>query len=416
MQHVFVLTADRRPLDPCHPARVRKLLRQGRAAIYRRYPLTIILKDRAAESVTHAHRLKLDPGSKTTGLALVNEQGRVVWAAELSHKGDLVAEWMKARYALRHSRRDRHTRYRPARFLNRRRPRGWLTPCMRSRVGNILTWVERLGRFCPITALSLELAKFDTQKMVQPEIAGVEYQQGELAGYEMREYLLEKWGRRCAYCGAEDIPLQIEHIRPRSRGGSSRVGNLALACEPCNRAKGNLTAEEFGHPEVQAKAQRPLKDAAAINTTRWALYRRLAATGLPLEVGTGGRTKYNRVRLGLPKAHWIDAACVGQTGEDVRVDLALRPLSIKAMGRGNRQMCLTDKYGFPKAHRTGIKRFLGWQTGDLAQAVIPAGKYRGRHVGRITIRNRPSFMLDRIDVHSKHLMRLQRADGYGYTA
>ncbi len=413
MQHVFVLAIDKRPLDPCHPARARKLLRQGRAAIY--YPFTIILKDRtAAESITHAHRLKLDPGSKTTGLALVNEQGRVVWAAELTHKGGLVAERMKARHALRRSRRTRHTRYRPARFLNRRRPKGWLTPCMRSRVGNTLTWVERLGRFCPITSLSLELAKFDTQKMVQPETAGVEYQQGELAGYEVREYLLEKWGRRCAYCRAENVPLQIEHIRPRSRGGSSRVSNLALACEPCNRAKGNRTAEEFGYPEVQAKAQRPLKDAAAMNTTRWALYRRLAATGLSLEVGTGGHTKYNRGRLGLPKAHWIDAACVGQTGESVRVNLALRPLLIKAMGRGNRQMCLTDRYGFPKAHRTGIKRFLGWQTGDLAQAVIPTGKYRGRYVGRVTIRNQPKFMLNRMNVHPKHLMRLQRADGYGY--
>src|SRR5262249_46458060 len=90
-----------------------------------------------------------------------------------------------------------------------------------------------------------------------------------------------------------------------------KMSNLTLACESCNVAKGNRTAQEYGHAELQAKAKAPLKDAAASNATRWALYRRLVATGLPIEVGTGGRTKYNRTRQGLEKTHWLDAACVG---------------------------------------------------------------------------------------------------------
>lgn len=102
----------------------------------------------------------------------------------------------------------------------------------------VTTWVARLRRLCPITALSQELVKFDTQAMQHPEIAGMEYQQGELAGYEIREYLLEKWQRRCAYCQASKVPLQVEHILPKARGGSNRVSNLTLACEPCNQAKG----------------------------------------------------------------------------------------------------------------------------------------------------------------------------------
>ena len=109
---------------------------------------------------------------------------------------------------------------------------------MRSRIGNTLTWVARLRRACPVSAFSQELVKFDLQKIENPEISGVEYQQGTLAGYELREYLLEKWGRKCAYCGKEDAPLQIEHIHPKARGGSDRVSNLTLACEPCNRRKG----------------------------------------------------------------------------------------------------------------------------------------------------------------------------------
>ena len=139
---------------------------------------------------------------------------------------------------------------------------------------------------------------------------------------------LNKWHRRCAYCGAEATSLQVEHIVPRARGGSDRVANLALACEPCNQQKGTQTAEEFGHSAIQAQAECPLKDAAAVNQTRWALYRRLVATGLPVEVGTGGRTKFNRTRLGLPKAHWHDAACVGSSTPEVLDTREVRPLLI----------------------------------------------------------------------------------------
>src|SRR5512140_2426807 len=105
--------------------------------------------------------------------------------------------------------------------------------------------------------------------MENPEISGVEYQQGTLLGYEVREYLLEKFGRKCVYCGKQHVPLAIEHIIPKIRGGSSRISNLATACDPCNDDKGTKTAAEFGHSEVQALAKRPLKDAAAVNASRW---------------------------------------------------------------------------------------------------------------------------------------------------
>jgi 5-methylcytosine-specific restriction endonuclease McrA len=323
---------------------------------------------------------------------------------------------MTARRQLRRGRRGRKCRYRKPRFLNRAssRRKGRLPPSLQSRVENVATWVERLRRLCPVAGLSLELAKFDTQKMENPEISGVEYQQGELAGYTVREYLLEKWGRKCAYCGDENVPLEVEHIVPSSRGGSSRVSNLTIACRDCNQEKGNRTAKEYGYPEVAAQAKKPLKDAAVINSTRWAIYHRLAATGLSLEVGTGGRTKYNRMRLGLPKTHWTDAACVGESGADVHVPAGLTPLAIRAKGHGRRQRCGTNKYGFPIRHAPRAKTFQGWQTGDIAKAVIPRGKYAGVHVGRVAIRFRPSFRLNGIEVHPKYLTLLQRADGYEY--
>jgi hypothetical protein len=210
MSKVFVLDTHKRPLNPVHPGRARLLLTQGQAAVFRHYPFTIILKEEVQKPDIAPLRLKIDPGSKTTGLAIVNEAtGEVVWAAELTHRGTAIQARLEVRRALRRSRRHRKTRHRAPRFLNRRRPEAWLPPSLESRVSNVTTWVGRLRRLCPIAVLSMELAKFDTQVMQNPDIGGVQYQQGELAGYEVRAYLLQKWERTCAYCGATGVPLQV---------------------------------------------------------------------------------------------------------------------------------------------------------------------------------------------------------------
>src|SRR5260370_29904354 len=152
---VFVVDVEKRPLDPCHPARARRLLDQGKAAVWRRYPFTLMLKRAVPDAQPHPLRVKLDPGSRVSGLAVVNDAtGQVVWAGELTHRGQQVHAALLARRALRRGRRQRNTRYRPARFANRRRPAGWLPPSLESRVSNLLTWVARLRRFAPIGALS----------------------------------------------------------------------------------------------------------------------------------------------------------------------------------------------------------------------------------------------------------------------
>jgi hypothetical protein len=258
----------------------------------------------------------------------------------------------------------------------------------------------------------MELVKFDTQLLENPDISGVEYQQGTLYGYEVKEYLLEKFGRKCAYCGKTGVPLEVEHIIPKSRGGSDRISNLTLACTPCNQKKNNRTAEEFGHPEVMKQVKQPLKDAAAVNAIRWKLYERLKEFNQAIECSTGGRTKWNRKQNGLDKDHWIDAACVGDV-ETVDID-GVKPLQIKATGYGTRKMCQTDKYGFPIRHRTRSKTFMGFATGDLVKAIKPNGKGAGILMGRVTIRQRPSFTVSGINLHSKYCTRLQANDGYDY--
>jgi len=412
---VFVIDTNKQPLSLCRPSVARKLLRDGKAAVYRRFPFTLILK-RAVELTEPVPpiRVKVDPGSKTTGIALI-QADKVVFAAELEHRGQAIKDALEKRRAIRQGRRNRKTRYRKPRFQNRTRPAGWLAPSLKSRVDNLQTWLVRFVKFCNVQAISMELVRFDTQLMQDAEVSGVEYQQGELAGYEVREYLLEKYSRKCCYCGKTDTPLEIEHITPKSRGGSNRVSNLCLACRNCNQRKGNQTAAEFGFPNIQVQAKKPLKDVSAVNSVRWAIWRMFDTTGLPVEVGTGGRTKFNRVKQGYPKAHWIDAACVGQSGQAIKLRPEQKPLLIKAVGRGCRQMVNSDKYGFPRGKAKQAKRVHGFQTGDMVKVVMPTGKYKGVHQGKVNVRSNGNFKINGIDFSWKYCNRIHAQDGYAYS-
>jgi len=427
MSHVFVVDTDTQPLTPVHPGRARLLLKAGKAAVYRTYPFTIILKRRVEEPRPAPLRLKIDPGARTTGLALVDDaRGEVIWAAELTHRGETIKRALEQRRALRRARRTRRTRYRASRFDNRRRKVGWLPPSLLSRLANILTWVRRIRQRCHVAALSQELVRFDLQKLANPDIAGVDYQQGTLFGYELKEYLLEKWNRTCAYCGAQQVPLQVEHIQPKAAGGTNRASNLALACAACNTKKGTQALRAFlkDAPErlarVLAQVKAPLKDATVVNATRWELFRCLQETGLPLETGSGGRTKYNRSVRSLPKTHWLDAACVGASTPEQLSTERVVPLLITARGHGRRKMCNTDDLGFPTGHRKRQRRYHGFQTGDLVRAVVPEGFAAvGTHVGRVMVRATGSFALTtpqgRVEgVPHRFCHPIGRNDGYSY--
>jgi hypothetical protein len=273
--------------------------------------------------------------------------------------------------------------------------------------------------------METELVRFDTQKMLCRDISGVEYQQGELAGYEVREYLLEKWGRTCAYCKAKDTPLEIEHIQPKSKGGSNRVSNLTLACRPCNEKKGNREITQFlaKNPDLLARiltrAKKPLADAAAVNSTRWKLYESLKAIGLPVEAGSGGLTKYNRCRQNLPKSHWLDAANVGKETPEKLIVEVVQPLLITSYGHGTRQQCRTDKYGFPKRYCSRQKVHKGFRTGDIVKAVVTKGKKIGTYVGRVATRASGSFNIStknglRQGISHKYCQIVHGKDGYQY--
>ena len=428
---------------PCSEKRARTMLASGRARVHRRYPFSIRLVDRCVEDCTlQPMRLSLDPGSKTTGLAVARIERRVDdetgepgapvmhtrFLMELVHRGATIRKKLQQRAGCRRRRRSQNLRYRKPRFDNRTRPQGWLAPSIQHRIDTTVSWVRRLRHLAPITHLAQELVRFDMQAMQAAAegrtIEGVEYQRGTLAGYELGEYLLAKWDRTCAYCDATGVRLQKEHIVARSRGGSNRVSNLTLACRPCNQRKDTRDVREFlaGEParlkRILAQATAPLKDAAAVNSTRWALFTRLHAQGLPLETGSGGRTKFNRTRLGIPKTHALDAACVGDV-RDVR-NCAVPALQVTCTGRGSRSRTLLDAFGFPRGYLMREKSVNGFRTGDMVRATVPRGKKVGVYTGRVAVRASGSFNIQTAagvvqGIGHRHCTLLARGDGYAYS-
>ncbi len=426
MSRIFIVDAEHRPLMPCTPARARILLKRGQAAILRRAPFVLMLKESRPDALVRPMRVKLDPGSKTSGIAVVNDTtGEVLWAAELTHRSEAIRERLTSRRAARRSRRYRKTRCRQARWQNRRRSVGWLAPSLLSRIFHLLTWVARLSHWCPVGAISQELVRFDTAALQDPSLEGSAYGRGTLFECELREYVLTRWDHRCVYCQRTNIPLQLDHVIPRSKGGSDRPSNLVSACESCNQKKGDQELAIFlqDRPALLAQIQTQLKaslaDAAAINSTRWRLYEVLQATGLPVEVGTGGRTRWNRTRLGLAKSHWGDAAAVGaSTPQRLRLK-HVRPWLIEATGWQRRQMCLMDAHGFPRTRAKQQSRVKGFRTGDLVRAEVKSGSKAGSYEGRVAVRATGCFNITTDKgtiqgIHARWCRLLQQRDGYQY--
>ncbi|WP_327354186.1 RNA-guided endonuclease IscB [Streptomyces sp. NBC_01304] len=421
---MFVLDKNGHPLQPTSPARARKLLNKGRAVVHRHTPFVIRLKDRTLElSEVDGVELGIDPGSKHTGIAVfthVAGERRGRYAIQLDHRGTTIRKKLEQRAAYRRGRRTRNLRYRAPRFSNRTRPKGWLAPSLRHRVVTTLSWTSRLARWAPVRAAQVERVAFDTHALsADGPLEGAEYQHGTLHGMEVREYLLAKFGRACIYCGVTGVPLNIDHVHPRSKGGSDRVSNLVLACIPCNETKANRPVEEFAPhraADILKRAKAPLRDAAAVNSTRWVLWQALGDM-LPTHTASGGRTKWNRTRTHLPKTHTLDALAVGTL--DTITEIVTTVLVVGCTGRGTHTRTRPNQHGFPRLRMPRQKQFFGYQTGDLARAVVPIGKKAGTYTGRIAVRSTGRFNITTAHgtvqgIRHTRFRLLQRADGYAY--
>lgn len=307
---VYVLSQHGQPLMPTeNHAKVRALLKHGKAKVIQRCPFTIQL---LYESTTHTQKINLgiDAGSKTIGVSATTDS-KVLYESEVVLRNDIV-ELLSGRRALRNSRRSRKTRYRKPRFDNRKKPDGWLAPSIRQKIETHVTVVGNVMKILPVTKIIVETASFDIQKIKNTEIEGEGYQHGEqLDFWNVREYVLFRDGHTCQCCKgkSKDNILNVHHIESRKTGGNA-PNNLITLCETCHKAyhKGIITLPKEIHRGMR------FRDAAFMGIMRWAFYDRLKELYNPLGaevINTYGYiTKNTRIEHGLPKEHYVDARCI----------------------------------------------------------------------------------------------------------
>ena len=341
-----VLDQNGKPLMPTtRLGKVYRLLKTQKAHIVSYEPFTIQLDYQPDTHVIQPMTLGVDSGAIHSGYSVANEH-REYYNAEVIARND-ISNRLSDRRMYRRNRRYRKTRYRQPRFNNRKnKKKGWLPPSLEQKVAVQVNEINHIHRYFPIETIIVETAEFDIQKIKNPDISGIEYQQGTLQGYNIRNYLLEKHGRKCFYCGKTVSGFEVEHMLPKSRGGSNRIDNLTLSCHDCNEKKGTLTAEEFIKQTLPAKKaatklkqlpneKRLFKYMAHMNATRWALYDVIKERYPNVKMTYGYITKYNRIQAGLPKAHHIDAKCI--TGFATVPSMSQTVVKVK-MRRHNRQL------------------------------------------------------------------------------
>lgn len=304
---VYVLNQNGQPLMPAkNYAKVRVLLKQGKAKVVNKCPFTIQLLY-SSTNYTQKVTLGVDSGSKHIGVSATIKD-KVLFEADVELRNDIV-DLLSTRRELRRSRRNRKTRYRKPRFNNRRRKDGWLAPSVKQKIDSHLTMVSKVCKILPISNIVVEVASFDIQKIKNPTISGTDYQQGEqLDFWNVREYVLFRDGHICQCCKgkSKDKILNVHHIESR-KTGSDAPNNLITLCETCHKGyhKGTVKLPKTIHRGMS------FRDATFMGVMRWAFYNKLKKTYPNVSLTYGYITKNTRIENGLPKDHYIDARCIG---------------------------------------------------------------------------------------------------------
>ena len=418
---VFVIDKHKRPCNTISAAYARILLFTKQAVIYKRFPFTIRLRNDNAVLKDRGYTIRLDPGSRTTGVAITDDKESVVMLAELEHRGHVIKKNLDSRRAIRRFRRQRNTRYRPVRFLNRTRLQGWLAPSIRSRADNVINFVKKYKKLLNINKVMIENVSFDTAQMSSGNyLIGTDYQQGNLYNKNLKDFIFSKTKGRCSYCGEK--AEEIDHIVPRTKDGTNSTYNLTPACRSCNEKKSNLSLKEFGklmnRDYSHLEPKKLPKDAAIVQSARNYMVKEITKIVPDTTTHDAWLTKYNRDQLGLSKQHYYDALSVGEIPTKFNF-LTDKVLIISAKGRGSRQMCRMDSYGFPRTSAKASKTVKGFQTGDIVKAIVPTGSKQGEYLGRVAVRSRGYFDIKTKsslakDIGYKFCRLLQRNDGYSY--
>ena len=291
---------------PTTPQKARKLLKQNKAKIINYKPFTIQLLYVTGEAKQPIN-LGVDLGAKHIGVAITSKNN-VLAKGEIELRQD-VKSLLETKKIYRSSRRNRKTRYRPARFLNRvsSKKKGWLPPSILSRIDNAFIWIDKFTNLLPNPKVSIEVGKFDIAKMINPKIEGVDYQKGQTYGYhDVRYFVFARDSYTCQVCKKKDKILQTHHIKYVSKGGSNRADNLITVCTDCHTSENHKEGGVLYDWMIKNKKVKTYKEATFMNIIRQRIFSKY-----PNAIITyGSVTTPKRKELGLEKTHYNDAIAI----------------------------------------------------------------------------------------------------------
>ncbi len=358
---IYILDKTGTPLMPTQRhGKIRRMLKNGEAKVIKQIPFTVqILKDTTA--FTQPITLGIDSGSQHVGVSATTETQELFSGQHTLRKD--VADNLTTRRELRHGRRNRNTRYRKPRFNNRTRtPQNgfdkWFTPTVKTQIQGHEHIIREVKKILPISHIIIECAAFDTQLLQNPNISGVEYQNGEMSDWDanLREYILFRDNYTCQWCKKSSITsktpviLQTHHIQFRSRGGSNRPGNLITLCTDCHK-KLHKIEKETGKLPVDLTKSSSLKSAAHTSTMKWELFNMVKKYDPDANMTFGYKTKKTRITanrnlgLNLPKDHHIDARCI--TGNPAVTPLGYTYMSYQRRCH-DRALCVSNPTAIPE--------------------------------------------------------------------
>lgn len=309
---VFVKNQRGEALMPCSQRKARLLLKEGKAKIIGYKPFTIQLTVATGESVQEVH-LGVDTGAKHIGIA-VTSGNKVLVKGEVELR-DGIHENMLNRLRARKFRRNRKTRYRKVRFLNRKRKDGWLPPTVQSKLDATFMWIDRFEELLPNPIIHIEVGKFDTQKMMNPDITNEEYQNGQCAGYyDVRYFVFARDEYTCQVCKKQNKILCTHHLVYKSHGGTDRADNLITVCIDCHTSENHKEGGILYKWMLKNKKVKQYKEATFMN-----IVRRRTFTKYPNAIITyGSETSPYRKELGLEKTRYNDAIAISKIEKIVK--------------------------------------------------------------------------------------------------
>src|SRR5258708_1879298 len=289
---------------PCQPRKARLLLKEGKAKVVKMVPFTLQLLY-GSSGYKQEVSLGIDAGTRHIGVSATTGK-HVLFEAEVLPRHDIQA-LLATRRQFRRQRRKRKTRYRQARFLNRKKPAGWLAPSLQHQIDGHLKTIRLVHQLLPVLRTTLEVAQFDIQKIRHPELEGKDYQEGPQLGFwNVREYVLARDGHTCQWCKgkSKDPILHVHHIESRKTGGDSPE-NLITLCETCHE----LIHRTHQEHKIE-RTSRSFRDATQMGIIRWYIYEQAQALFPNVHLTYGYITKHTRITHELEKSHLIDARCI----------------------------------------------------------------------------------------------------------